>query len=189
METPLWAQVPETIESYAKTTAILVGGAWALYRFGLTREREPALAFDIQHSVKATGEGPRLVAFDVAVTNKSKVKLAAGSTRPAYKDSLEQLNYPVSLLLRPVNGLGKHGTSIRWFDGGEPSPRSDDIELDLLNDYLADIDSDFYMEPGETYQLSAIVFLEPGTYVAMVTFIGERMPDDFWRRTTVVRIE
>jgi hypothetical protein len=63
MDLPLWAQIPATVESYAKIAAILFGDGRAVYRFGLGRE--PALAIDIDHTEASTPSAEKLVTFRV----------------------------------------------------------------------------------------------------------------------------
>jgi hypothetical protein len=183
-----WVRLASPLESYVQAAAFVLGGAWAVYRFGLGREREPALGFDVQHSVEAHGGTARLVSFRVTVGNKSKVKLAATQEMPAFTDEAETLRYAASLLLREIALDGRHRQPITLFDGSGRSPRGDDVELDLLSEYAVKDRSEFWMEPEESYQLSAAVYLNRGTYLAMITFVGTKLPDDFWRRTLIVTV-
>lgn len=190
IDTPFWVFVAQGVESWVKTGAVVLGGFWILYRFGLGREREPALTLELNPPlVRKVNEDTNLVSFEVTITNTSKVKVAASKDRPAYCDKGERLTYSVSLVLRPIEMRARHGLVVQWFDAEpEVSPRTTDIELDLLNDYSEEGKSDFWMEPGESYQVGASVFLKSGSYLALLTFIGKKSHDDFWRRTTVIEI-
>ena len=50
------------------------------------------------------------------------------------------------------------------------------------------IDKALEKEPGERYHLGAGVVLEAGTYLAMVTFVGDRDDQQFWRRGFLVTV-
>lgn len=83
-------------------------------------------------------------------------------------------------------------TQIRWFpDRNTKSPLDTDIKVDLLSEYEYDVEGkdDFYIEPSEGQPLSVGIILEPGVYLAMVTFVGPP-PDDseFWRRQFIIQI-
>ena len=179
------------IASYIATTAgIVVGGGWAIYRFGLRRERETALGISLTVKTLPYPTGRFIASFNVSLTNRGAVKVGAQPKRqPAYEDASEKLRYAASVLLRQVPADLASASVVRWFpDTGGKSPREGDIELDLLNEYEIDGKTDFWMEPGETVESSASVVLEAGTYLALVTFIGGNTKDDFWRRLDVVQI-
>jgi hypothetical protein len=108
---------------------------------------------------------------------------------PAYSDSSETLNYGGDLLVRQIPSGASAGTQVRWF--GMPSaksPLSGDMEADLLDEYLDNGGTDFWMEPGESYHVSAAIVLNPGSYLVMVTFVGQASDEEFWRRMFLVQV-
>lgn len=184
-----WVSLAQAVQNWATAIAILVGGAWAYYRFGIKRENETALAIDLAHS-SIPYDSNYLVVFDVCLDNRGSVRLGAKRKRkPAYKDREEVLAYSVNLLLRPVPPGSTPRSRIAWFEcETDKSPRPDDVELDLVAEYEKARETDFWMEPGENYHVGATVVLSAGKYLAMVTFVGDRSDDEFWRRTFLVQV-
>ena len=183
-------KLTELLENVAAVAAIGVAGVSAYMRYVENREGETALAIDLQHTAAPYDGGTCLVSFDVRIENKGKVKLTAKPNRcPAFEDSAETLRYSGDLLLRPVaRGLAA-GSQIGWFDQAlARSPRQTDLEFDLLAEYENDGFTHFWLEPNETSHLSAAAVLVPGSYLAMVTFVGDRSDDDLWRRVFVVPV-
>ncbi len=70
------------------------------------------------------------------------------------------------------------------------SPLSTDIVANLLDEYEYETEGkeDFWMEPSESSHLCVGVILQPGVYLAMVTFVGDHSDDEFWRRLFIVQI-
>ena len=50
MADPFWVQLAKAVQSLTTALAIVVGGAWAYYRFVLRREKETAVGIDISFS-------------------------------------------------------------------------------------------------------------------------------------------
>ena len=126
MDASTSAHIAAIVEDYVQAAGIILGGIWATYRFGIARERESALGFEVAYSCNSRDDTePRLVTFDVTVINKSKVKLEASWKSPAYTDDDESLKYSASLLLRHIDTDGQHAQSVTWFDGASVhSPRT-----------------------------------------------------------------
>ncbi len=181
---------PEAFKNYAETFAIFVGGGWAYWRFVLRRERESALSIALTHEAVPRPDGNYIVFLDVAFTNQAVVRLTAARSRcPAYKDESEVLNFSGSLLLRALPTDSPANAQVRWFSGAlDNSPRSSDIEVDLLDEFSVSGETDFWMEPGECSHSGVTVILPPGLYLAMITFIGSEGVHEFWRRTFFVHI-
>jgi hypothetical protein len=57
--------------------------------------------------------------------------------------------------------------------------QENDVELDPASGYESD--TDFRMEPGESYFLCTAVAFTPGKYLATLTAMGKLEDDDFWR--------
>jgi hypothetical protein len=188
---------PEGIKNCAETLAIFVGGAWAVWRFWIRRERETTLDIDLTPQTIPRVDGRFVVFLDVTFTNRSAVRLSAKRLRYngtpsspyAYSDDDEKLKYSGSLLLRKLPADAPPDAQIPWFsDAPNNSPRADDIQEDVFYDYEISGETDFWMEPGECYHCGIIFVLNPGLYHVMVTFIGNTSDDEFWRRIFILRV-
>ena len=190
MADPFWVSLAQAVQNWATALAIVFGGVWAYYQFGLRREKETALGIDLSHTCAEYEASKYLVFFDVILTNKASVRVTAKRKRiPAYEDSLEALNYSGDLLVRPTPSGASSGTQVRWFlEPSTKSPLLGDIEADLLDEYVENGETDFWMEPGESYHVSAAIVLNPGTYLAMVTFVAAGSDKEFWRRVFLVQV-
>jgi hypothetical protein len=189
MADPFFLQLPQAVQSWTTVAAIIAGGAWALYRFGLTRERETAIATDATYTCRPY-EGNYLVAFDISMENKGHVRVDAKKCcGPAYKDTAEEVRYSANLLIRRVEGGLAPGQEIHWYPTAQrPSPMPGDIEIDLLRDHKVNGATQFWMEPSEPYHLTSAIVLAPGVYLCVFTFIGDRGTHEFWRRVFVVDV-
>ena len=140
------------------------------------------------------GNGNFLVTFDVLVRNVGQVKLPLRRARdPAYPRSetgdSETLKYGADLLLRRVRNNAVSGEAIQWFTKDlQTSPLAGDIECDLASEYEIGGETEFWIEPGESYHLSTVRVLPSGYYLAMVTLVGDASDEEFWRRVFTVRV-
>jgi len=218
----VWAFLSsEAGKNFAETLAILIGGGWAFSRFILRRESKPALEISLTTKIIPETEGLFLTSFDVTLTNKSTRRVLARKRKqgqPAWEDRNERLQHSCSLLLRRVAEGAQPDTQVRWFpDADARSPLSTDIVVNLLDEYEYEVEGriPFWMEPSESSPLCVGVMLQPGVYLAMVTFVGRggcwerlfnrlknwlnrRRPfkqkpfkpksDEFWRRMFIVQI-
>jgi hypothetical protein len=183
------------VRYFAETLAILVGGGWAFYRFALRRERKPALDIDIDLKTIPDGEGRFLAYFDVIFTNKSKRQVLARIRKlgkPSFSDKNETLSHSCSLLIRQLTTEQPLGKQIHWFSETKTkSTPPTDIVINLLDEYEYDVPGkkDFWIEPSEVSHFGVGVILQPGTYLAMVTFVGQPKDDsEFWRRQFIIKI-
>lgn len=187
-----WISRADAISKWATTFAILAAGFWALYHFYLRRESQTALTIDLTTSSVPYVNSAHLVTFDVTLTNKGLVGVRAQQKiRPAFKDDDEVLQYGGDLLVRKVQPDLKPSATVDWFIADhEHSPRETDFEADLLRIFRNDKgNTDFWMEPGEVYHVGSTLVLEPGNYLVMVTFVGNRNSnEDFWRRVFLVQV-
>ena len=190
MADPFWVSLADAVQNWATAAAILFGGVWAFYRFVIRRERETAIAIDMNTTCTPYGQGHFLAFFDVTLTNKASVRVTAKRARsPAYEDTAETLNFSGSLLVRRVSPGTAPGPFVRWFSESAPSsPQPGDIQADLLDEYELNGKTDFWMEPGESYHVNAGIVLADGTYLAMVTFVAAKSDKEFWRRVFLVEV-
>jgi hypothetical protein len=191
---PAFQAFADAAAHWATAVGVVIGGAWAWYRFGLNRQREAALSMKLACKCMPRGEsGDYLAALCATIKNTGTVKLEIRRARePAYprdSDDIEILQYGGDLLLRRVDENLVVFKPVRWFaDSKTRSPRSGDIELDLLSSYEQDDETSFWMEPGETYLLGTAVVLAKGIYIAMLTILGEDTDKDFWRSEFILVI-
>jgi hypothetical protein len=179
----------EALKNIATALGIALGGAWTLYRFGLTREREAKLGIDLFYTSFPYNKGSCIVSFDVILTNQGSTKLRAKRKRsPAFKDKGERLEYSCSLLLRDVPTDLEPNTQVPWFFPKGKSPFPGDLEFDLIYEYEIGDKTDFWLEPGEKYHVGTAVILKKGSFLVLVTFVGDATDDDFWRRTFVIQV-
>jgi hypothetical protein len=165
-----------------------LGAVAAYFRFFANRTFQTRL--DIAPSVKAVPyhEKTYLVQFTVKVTNGGTVKLGARRTLPGPEEAQsrwgEDLPYACGL---EVCALADDVSALEWVTWFEPGTNRPGRQLrrlaptlNLLAEYMEsdevgeDRECDFWMEPGETYDLTAARVLVPGLYAGKVTFLGER---------------
>lgn len=186
--------VADSVARWVTAGGIVVGGCWAWYRFGVTRQSQAAISAMLScKSRPHGGSGLYLSAMCATIKNTGTVKLEVRRRRaPAYprdSEDSETLKYGGDLLLRRVPDEIARGTPVRWFASpSSRSPLEGDIELDLLSSYEKDGETSFWMEPGETYYLGTAVVLPGGLYLAMLTILGEDDDDDFWRSEFVLAV-
>ncbi len=171
--------------------AALVAGWWAIMRLSRERTDEAALDLAIDTSVKDLGS-EKLAVIAVNLANRGKTKIQAKTAKDAsgrvFDDGIEQLVHSCSLQVRRVvaTNLGGQGAWLDWFEkqfqrdvpGIPPS-------INLLADYEDPRHGnvvDFWMEPNETYYLTAQLVLPPGVYLGKVTFIAAGNDENFWSR-------
>lgn len=188
---PLWVTIADVASKIATTLAIIGAGLWALFHFYLRRESQTALTIDMTATSMEYSESLYLVNFDVCLTNKGQVAVRAQrNIRPAYEDNDERIDYGGDLLIRKIPTELTANHPINWFvEDHQHNPAPNDLETDLLRIFRdADGLTDFWIEPGELYHVSAAYALEQGNYLVMVTIVGNRGAEDFWRRVFLIQV-
>lgn len=191
---PWWMSRADAISKWATTFALFAAGVWAVFHFYVHREGQSSLFIEITSTSTPYGNGTHLVTFDVSFVNKGSVRIEAqpkvGPPCPAYSDADEIILYGGDLLLRRIPDGLKTGANVAWFqEKDEKSPKIGDLEADLLRIFRNDKnETDFWIEPGEAYHLTHSFVLEPGNYMVMITFVGDRSPEEFWRRIAIVAV-
>ncbi|MEY2487741.1 MAG: hypothetical protein QOH39_3389 [Verrucomicrobiota bacterium] len=188
---PMWVSLADAVSKWATTLAIVGTGMWAVFHFYLRRESQTALTIDMTATSVEYSDSLYLVNFDVCLTNKGQVAVRAErKIWPAYKDADECIDYGGDVLIRriPPGLTANHPAS--WFiEDHQHSPQPNDLEGDLLRIFRnGDGFTDFWIEPGELYHVSSAYALERGSYLVMVTFIGNRGAEEFWRRVFLVQV-
>ena len=182
MDAPYWYYVADAIQNSVTTTAILIGGVWAIYRFWLRRENQTAINLDVDYRIEPQGD-LYVVFVGVTVANCGVVAVRANEKSPAYEDDVEVVRCSGHLRLRPIRCAPASQSQVEWFPtGGGRAPIEGDIEADLLSEYMVDGRPKFWAEPGETYKIGATLMLPSGQYMGMVTFVGDRGKEEFWRQ-------
>jgi hypothetical protein len=198
-------------QTMLEATALLIGGVWALWIFVINRSNESALKIETTPLTVTRPSSRTVVFFEVTLENSGKVKIGSKPRNydsskkllAAYSDpDYEILDFSVSLLVRPLpkagysqtetKDLGKRDKQLDWFsdmDKQKLKPTDLVAEIDLVDSYAVDDKkANFWMEPGETYHLPVALELQPGDYLGMITFIGERGDFEFWRRFILLQV-
>ena len=173
---------------------IVVGGWWTYTRFIRGRLDETALDIDLTYSTVDYKADDRLTFLNVIIKNQGKVKLRARERiNPAYDhrstDGIEHVyRFGLGVKIRKIPSDLSSNCWLDWY--GDPELESALQEINLLKGYVkGEHQTDFWMEPGESYTLAAPVILADGSYLAMVTFIGASKKDDeFWQRIFLIQV-
>ena len=64
----------EVVHNLLESAAIIVGGAWIIYRFGISREQYPKLQLDVDISLIGVHQDEYLVELCATVENKGSVR-------------------------------------------------------------------------------------------------------------------
>ncbi len=195
----LISKIAAPLKDYVTSFGILTGGVWALFRFRIWREQETALSIDLAYETVKYKHDDMLTFIDVHLHNKGKVQLRALAVEPAYDIDCADVScakhryeYGLGLKIRRVPGnLKAVDFKADWF--GNSGWREAEQEVNLLQGYVKCVDrklqTDFWMEPGESYSLAASLVLTEGTYIALVTFIGSSGKiDEFWQRFFLIQV-
>lgn len=207
---PLKTTEAGAVTAACTVLATVVGGAWAFTKFAHERSAETALEMKLDYETAPTTAGLQLVWIKTRLKNVGKVGITAkprpdlladGKTAPeshqgalyTYADGEELLGETCCLEIKKLKEKAvAQPALIDWFDDAAfDLPLTNDDEIEVLADYedpQKGNDVDFWMEPGETYDLSTLVALSPGNYLAKVTFLGNRGPTEFWTRTILVTV-
>lgn len=172
---------------WAVGLAALAGGAWALGKFIRERAGEPALVITTAVEQAPLEDGLMFVVVTISLKNVGKVMIAAKPKADqdgyVFDDGSDRLRFPCTLELRPVAQAASAPLLIRWYEQGQARPVSDGIDvLEEYRDNRSDNQVDFWMEPGESYHIGVPLKLSLGAYLAKVTFVGAKNPDDYWSR-------
>lgn len=205
MPDPVWLQLTEAIERGVTAGGILAGGIWTYQHFIRRREHETALQIDLIAATEPY-EGDKWLTFvDVRLTNKGRVKVVARKKQLlAYDDRKgpdcigQKFNYGLDLQLWQVPSGYQAGEWINWSDAVPSETPTEVQEINLATGYYKipeqkehcapRKETDFWMEPGESYSLGVPLVLGKGYYLAKVTFIGEAGDHEFWQRLFLVRV-
>lgn len=189
----------EILQSLALSSAVLIGGLWATYRFFIQRAYETALEIDVCVTSSTYADDRFLVFFDAVLKNRGQTRISARPRRfaqsqllPSFEDSAETLYYSFGIKIRRIPKNILNNASLDWFESEylEPVPGVPS-EINLLNeyDYSKNGAVDFWIEPNETYHCGIPLILAGGDYVAKLAFLGNRGGWEFWSRIVHFRVE
>lgn len=179
----------------AVAVGLLAAGAWAVFQFVIHRAGETKLSMSLKIQDERISKDRRLVFFDVGLRNLGTGELAARPHRfdrkdPCYDDKEEVVPYPVTLEIRRIVDDVEEKAADReidWF--GAKGCLEPPVVINLLKAYERDSNHEFWMEPGESYHLGALLPLKRGRYFAKLTFIGKgKTSDEFWTRQFFFRL-
>ncbi len=180
------------------TLAIIIGGIWALYRSVIRNEHETDLNIDISTDSHSINDKSDIVYISISLDNRGNRRIYPrkrdfidGNFKAIYKDLRETLYHSCGLQLKQINTKFTGNTLYTWYDPKNLSEVENiPTEINLLEDFeasienTANVDTDFGLTPGETAHRGIVVVLQPGHYLARVTFWGsrERYRAEFWRK-------
>ena len=167
---------------------ILVGASWTLYQFVLRRSFETALSIDYVIDTRPIGD-KFVVSLQVVLANIGNRRITAPGMLKAEEvaDYENSVLYPCDLQIRTIVGPVDTPRFAGWWSTenqllfavpGIPE------HISVLYEYTtADRKVDFFMEPGEKYNLGHVFVFPAGHYVAKVVFVGDRATAaEFWSR-------
>ena len=211
-----WPTVLSAASDLAQIVALVVGGAWALNRFGITRASRTFLEMSVGAIVVGGDEENALVEVVVRLKNigASRIDARRGSQPGAflYDDGWDKCEHAGTLKVRAVPTRSSP-LVFDWY-GLQPltatlmltahtatsaSGVAPSGALEQIN-YLADFqdpiggfaDVDFWLEPNETYELKVPLWLPPGHYAMKAYFLGKergRGEEEYWSHTVFCRVE
>lgn len=190
-----------------KVFAILLGVCGAIYQFVLRRAFESALLIELKIDTSACDLYSTRCATHVHVTfrNIGNRRITAPEELSPHEIALYErsIAFPADLSIRRVREEdGGTATALLpdefvtwWTKSPSPesqtaafidSPRLEKVcgSVSLLSEYsVANGKIGFFMEPGEEYCFSNLIFLSPGHYLAKVVFVGARSSAaEYWSR-------
>lgn len=181
----------EAVSNIAVIFAAMAGGVWALFR--LRRERTDEAAVNLTVSTYAHRLGQKddyVVAIAVEIANKGKTKVQAKTEKKhgySFDDGVEKLYHPCSLQIKRFS-ITKPAPPhhVDWFEPSIAEAVPELIpEINLLTEYEDPENHnivDFWLEPGEVYNLEMPVVLPSGIYLGKVTFVAAGGDCNFWSR-------
>ncbi|HTP66677.1 MAG TPA: hypothetical protein VMJ66_14895 [Geobacteraceae bacterium] len=182
------------IKDIVTAVGICAGGLWAYIRFILGRDKETALDIDLNYSTVAYGSDAWITFIDIILKNVGKVQLRAREKKPAYDHNYgveHRHEYGFGLTLRRIPDNLAVNSWVDWF--GDSTWGKTLPEVNLLKGYVKSVEdelqTDFWMEPGECYSFAAPHILAAGSYLALVTFVGiSEKTDEFWQREFLIQV-
>jgi hypothetical protein len=170
--------------------AALAGGLWAVARLKRERSDEAAVTIDFSAKTSALPDNPAsLVFLSVMLKNVGKTKIQAKREKTnglAFQDKGETLAHACSLQVKRVRPRAHMPhRCLDWFKSDSLEAVANLPEVNLLSEYEnpdQNDEIDFWMEPGEVYELGKALVLGPGIYIGKITFVASKSDEDFWTR-------
>ena len=171
------------IQDILISTALIIGGAWTIYRFIIYKEFETNLEIETEVNSFPFETGDSIVFINVTLKNIGKRQIDARPRRHlddkqkyVYKDERETFYHSCALQVRQINTSLKTNAFYSWHNQNDLLEVNNiPNEINLLGDYEdANKNLDFGLVPGETAKRSALLMLQPAHYLARVTFWGDR---------------
>jgi hypothetical protein len=200
-----WPASWEDVNNLAQSVALVVGGWWALKRFGLTRESRTFLDLSASARVVDGSADSMLVVVTVQMKNIGSARIDPKTTRnpdgSIFNDGYDHCLHAATLKVRRIPDY-QAPTQFDWY---VLPPMSADIRtlnrhvhepLEEIN-YIADfnevhedgsVEPDFWLEPNTSYDASVTLRLAKGTYAIKTFFIGaldSPREQEYWSHMTV----
>jgi len=199
----------DLIISLLTALTLLSGLIFAIYRFGLKRERFSFLKMDVDTNIITAPGEVQLVSIIIKLENKGATRIDARRQQRTdgylYNDGRDQCAHAGTLKIRPVPVV----TTPLYFDWYSLKPMSSLIQrvgmmpsegdLEQIN-YLDEYEDpegsfkevDFCLDPKESCELNVSIWLRPGIYAAKAVFLGPRVKhteEEYWSRTILFQVD
>jgi len=137
-----------------------------------------AVTIDLAYTTDDYGGNRYLTLIEIGLKNQGKVRLDARRCPYEHPKEGPEHNYKhgCSLKIREVPNIPGEGVHLDWFSDLPSRGWGKPIELNALSGYVKGVrrawgrtaknQTDFWMEPGESYTLAVPVFLKAGNYFA-----------------------
>jgi hypothetical protein len=190
--------------------SLAAGFFFALYRFGIKREKHCFLNITLDKQVICKKNNLLLVSIKIGLANKGETRIFPRTkyqkkSEFLFEDKFDKCMYSGTLKIRrvPINNeqLISNWYSLKPIDSinslqDENENRSFNLEqINYLDEYL-DTRSNFkklhfWIEPKEEHTFDIPIWLEPGIYAVKAFFLGKRIKyrnEEYWSRTTFINI-
>jgi hypothetical protein len=204
-----WLTSWEDVNNLAQSVALVAGGGWALWRFGLTRESRTFLDLSASARVVDGSADSALAVVTVQMKNIGAARIDARTVRKGdgtiFNDGFDRCLHAATLKVRRIPDY-QAPAQFDWYVL-PPLP----AEITTLNrhvqepleevNYLADfnevkndgsVELDFWLEPDTTYEASVPLRLPRGNYAIKTFFIGRLdtpHEQEYWSHLTVFRCD
>ena len=210
-----WPKTFAGANDVAQMFALVIGGVWALNRFIATRASRTFLELSASAKVVGGTDENLLVQIVIRLKNIGTSRIDARRGSPGtllYDDTWDRCQHAGTLKIRAVPS-GQAPALFDWY-GLQPfnatltlaslrnSPEQAVAIVGTLEqiNYLADFqnpengftNTDFWLEPGEVYELTVPLWLPSGNYAVKTYFLGSEthhLEEEYWSHTALCRLE
>jgi hypothetical protein len=203
-------EVTNIIVSILTLLFLAAGFFFALYRFGIKREKYCFLNITIDKQVICKKNNLLLVSIKIGLANRGETRIfprtkCQKDSEFLFKDKYDECKYSGTLKIRRVP-ISNEQLILGWYSLkpidsinsllDENENLSFNLEqINYIDEYL-DPRSDFkklhfWIEPKEEHLFEIPIWLEPGIYAVKAFFLGKHIKylnEEYWSKTTFINI-